>query len=46
MRGDIKTNRQSRQIDIIFDKNQLDFMLSIVSGSNFVSALNDEKKKY
>ena len=30
---------------LIFDKEQLDTLSSITGGSNFVSAVNDEKKK-
>ena len=42
MRGN-KKNRYSRRMCFIFDKKQLDSLSSITGGSNFVSALNNEK---
>ena len=43
MRGNNK-NRYSRRMCFIFDKKQLDSLSSITGGSNFVSALNGEKR--
>ena len=43
MRGN-KKNKYSKRICFIFDKKQLDILSSITGGSNFVSALNGEKR--
>ena len=42
--GGNKKNRYSRTQCFIFDKKQLDSLSSITGGSNFVSALNSEKR--
>ena len=39
-----KKNRYSRTQCFIFEKKQLDSLSSITGGSNFVSALNSEKR--
>ena len=41
-----KTSRYSRRMRFIFDNKQHHSLSSITCGSNFVSALNDEKNKY
>ena len=43
MRGN-KKNRYSKRMCFTFDKKQLDPLPSITDGSNFVSALNSEKR--
>lgn len=39
----MKTNRYLRRMCFVFDKKQLNSLLSITGGSNFVPAKNGEK---